>query len=278
MGSGIAQVAAHTGHKVTICDVSDELVSKTLKSIDNSLARVAKKTYKDDTQKAEQFRTSTMKNLSTSTNAEKAVQSADLVIEAITENMKVKKELFAKLDKAAPKNTIFASNTSSLSVTDMSLATQRPDRFGGLHFFNPVPVMKLVEVIRATDTSDITYQSLMDYCKAIDKEAITAKDTPGFVVNRLLVPYMMEAIRLVERGVASPRDVDKAMKLGAGYPMGPIELGDYVGLDVCKFVIDGWHEMDKKNPLFEASKLLNKLVSEGKLGIKTGEGFYKYKK
>ncbi|NXF95134.1 HCDH protein, partial [Eubucco bourcierii] len=175
------------------------------------------------------------------------------------------------------RRTIFASNTSSLQITQMANSTTRQDRFGGLHFFNPVPMMKLVEVIKTPMTSQKTFESLMDFSKAVGKSPVSCKDTPGFIVNRLLVPYMMEAVRLFERGDASKEDIDVAMKLGAGYPMGPFELLDYVGLDTSKYIIDGWHSLEPNNPLFAPSPLLNKLVEEKKLGKKTGEGFYKYK-
>ncbi|XP_048248932.1 hydroxyacyl-coenzyme A dehydrogenase, mitochondrial-like [Haliotis rufescens] len=176
------------------------------------------------------------------------------------------------------RHTIFTSNTSSIPITDIAASTQRRDRFGGLHYFNPVPMMKLLEVVRTSETNDETFNSLMEFGKAMGKVTVPCKDTAGFIVNRLLVPYMLEAVRLVERGDAAPRDIDVAMKLGAGYPMGPFELSDYVGLDTMKFILDGWHEREPDHPLFKPSALLNKLVGEGKLGMKTGEGFYKHKK
>ncbi|KAK3583600.1 hypothetical protein CHS0354_039422 [Potamilus streckersoni] len=268
MGAGIAQVAASTGHQVVIVDQTDDILSKSKATIEKSLQRVA----------GETFIAEVMGRLTIKTDAAAAVKNTDLVIEAIVENLEVKKKLFSSLDKAAPKHTIFTSNTSSIPIKDIAVATQRQDRFGGLHFFNPVPIMKLLEVIRIPATSDETFDKLLGFGKAMDKSTVNCKDTPGFIVNRLLVPYMMEAIRMVERGEASPQDVDTAMKLGAGYPMGPFELTDYVGLDTCKFIIDGWHKKYPDNPLFMPSPLLDKLVSEGKLGNKTGEGFYKQKK
>jgi 3-hydroxyacyl-CoA dehydrogenase len=177
----------------------------------------------------------------------------------------------------APAKTIFASNTSSLSIGAIAESTpQRLDRFGGLHFFNPVPVMKLLEVVRIPQTSDETFNAMLEWGKAMGKTTVSCKDTPGFIVNRLLVPNLMESIRMVERGDATPEDVDTSMKLGAGYPMGPFELADYVGLDTTKFIIDGWSKRFPNETLFKPSSLLNKLVSDGKLGRKTGEGFYKY--
>lgn len=228
-------------------------------------------------QAGEEFIQKVLQNLSVSTDAGSVVQGSDLVLEAIVENLKIKQDLFGRLDKLAPAHTIFASNTSSLPISDIASSTNRLDRFGGLHFFNPVPVMKLVEVIGTSATSQETFDSLLNFSKVLGKTPVSCKDTPGFIVNRLLVPYMLEAIRLHERGHGSKEDIDIAMKLGAGYPMGPFELADYVGLDTTKFIIDGWSAMDPDNPLFAQSESLNKLVAEGKYGKKTGEGFYKYK-
>ncbi|KAM4808754.1 hydroxyacyl-coenzyme A dehydrogenase, mitochondrial [Rhinophrynus dorsalis] len=277
MGSGIAQVVATTGHSVVLVDQSDEILKKSRKVIEDSLKRMTKKLFADKPEAGSQYVEKTLENVTTSTDPAAVVHSTDLVIEAIVENLDVKNELFKRLDKFAPEHTIFASNTSSLPITDIANSTTRQDRFGGLHFFNPVPMMKLVEVIKTPMTSQTTFESLMDFSKALGKTPVTCQDTPGFVVNRLLVPYLMESVRLHERGHASKEDIDVAMKLGAGYPMGPFELLDYVGLDTSKFIIDGWHKMDPDNPLFAPSELLNKLVAEGKLGKKTGEGFYKYR-
>ncbi|XP_033644027.1 hydroxyacyl-coenzyme A dehydrogenase, mitochondrial-like [Asterias rubens] len=278
MGVGIAQVAAQTGHQVTVVDQSEEILAHSKLSIERSLSRVAKKKFGEDLKAAESYSKSALSSISLSTDALAAVTKTDLVIEAIIENLQVKQELFSQLDKVAPQETIFASNTSSLPISDIAISTDRRDRFAGLHFFNPVPVMKLVEVVQISEQSDATFQSLMDFSKSLGKVPVVCKDTPGFIVNRLLVPYMMEAIRLVERGDASARDIDTAMKLGAGYPMGPFELADYVGLDVTKFIIDGWHEKFPNNPLFEPSPLLDQKVAQGKLGTKKGEGFYPYGK
>lgn len=278
MGSGIAQVAAQAGQQVTIVDQKQEFLDKSVKGITTSLNRVVKKKFADDPKAGEDFVKKTLGLIKTSVSAEEAVKETDLVIEAIVENIDIKQKLFASLDAAAPPNVIFASNTSSLSITEIASATKRQDRFGGLHFFNPVPMMKLLEVIRCNLTSDETNQKITDWGKSIGKTTIACKDTPGFVVNRLLVPTMMEAVRMMERGDASARDIDIGMKLGAGHPMGPFELADYVGLDVTKFIIDGWHKKFPDNPLFKPSPLLDKLISENKLGIKTGEGFYKYDK
>jgi len=220
----------------------------------------------------------TMGKISTSTDAVATSVNTDVVIEAIVENLGVKQKLFKALDEAAPSHTIFTSNTSSLPITEIAQATSRMDRFGGYHFFNPVPVMKLLEVVRIRETSDQTFDALLDLGKKLGKSTVKCKDTPGFIVNRLLVPYMAEAVRMLERGDASSRDIDLAMKLGAGYPMGPFELTDYVGLDTTKFILDGWHEKYPDEPLYNPSPLVNQLVAEGKLGVKSGEGFYKYDK
>uniref|UniRef100_A0A8C9SLD3 3-hydroxyacyl-CoA dehydrogenase n=1 Tax=Scleropages formosus TaxID=113540 RepID=A0A8C9SLD3_SCLFO len=251
MGAGITQVAAATGHTVVLVDTSEDILKKSATGIEGSLTRIAKKKFADKPEAGQEF--------------------------AIVENLKTKQELFSALDKVAPNHTIFASNTSSLPITDIASSTARLDRFGGLHFFNPVPMMKLVEVIKTSQTSQETFDTLVDFSRVLGKHPVLCKDTPGFIVNRLLVPYLMEALRLHERGHGSKEDIDVAMKLGAGYPMGPFELHDYVGLDTLKSIIDGWNKMEPENPLFAPSPLLNKLVAEGKLGKKTGEGFYKYK-
>ena len=277
MGSGIAQVGAQTGHKVTLVDVSEDVLQKSKARIEESIKRVAKKKFKEDPVKGETFIKETMSRLSTTTTADDALKTADLVVEGVTENLELKQKLFTNLDTLAPSHTIFASNTSSLSISDIASATpKRKDKFGGLHFFNPVPVMKLLEVVRIPETSDETFEAMSQWGNAMGKTTVAAKDTPGFIVNRLLVPNLMEAIRMMERGDATPPDIDTAMKLGAGHPMGPIELFDYIGLDTMKFIIDGWSKNYPEEPLFAPSPLLDKLVSEGKLGRKSGEGFYKY--
>uniref|UniRef100_A0A1B6CQZ2 3-hydroxyacyl-CoA dehydrogenase n=1 Tax=Clastoptera arizonana TaxID=38151 RepID=A0A1B6CQZ2_9HEMI len=272
------KVAAQTGHIVTLVDVNDAALKKASSSINNNMQRVAKKLYKDQPAEGDKFIKDAWSKLTFSLDLEGAVKSSDLVLEAIVEKLSAKHDLFSKIDLIAPQQTIFASNTSSIPITEIASVTKRKDRFIGLHFFNPVPVMKLLEVIRTKDTSDETYQKAIAWGKAIGKVAITCKDTPGFVVNRLLVPLLCEAVRMVERGDASAKDVDIAMKLGAGHPMGPIELADYVGHDTTKSIIEVFQSKYPGNPLFEQIKSLNDLVQEGKLGIKSGEGFYKYEK
>jgi len=276
MGAGIAQVAAQNDFNVTVVDAEDEYLQKCMVMIRKSLDRITKKKFPNEPKGSSRFIDDTLGKISTLREADIAVKNSDLVIEAITENLDAKKKLFTLLDKNAPEDCIFTSNTSSLSITDIASCTDRKDRFGGLHFFNPVPMMKLVEVIRTDDTSDKTYTSLFNFSRDLGKAPVACRDTPGFIVNRLLVPYMMEAIRFVERGHATAKDIDTAMKLGAGYPMGPFELADYVGLDTTKFIIDGWHKLEPENALFNPSETLNKLVADGKFGRKNGEGFYKY--
>jgi 3-hydroxyacyl-CoA dehydrogenase len=278
MGSGIAQVAAQTGHNVTLVEVNADLIKKAESGIAKSLSRVAKKLYKDDPQAAEKFIAESQSRIKGSTDIADAVKDSDLVVEAIVENLEVKHKLFKNLDAVAPPKTMFASNTSSLSIGEIASVTNRKDRFGGLHFFNPVPVMKLLEVVRIPETSDETYEAFMAWGKVVGKTCVTCKDTPGFIVNRLLVPYVAEAIRMMERGDASPRDIDTAMKLGAGYPMGPIELSDYVGHDTSYSILVGWQKKFPDNPLFVPNESVKKLIDEKKLGLKTGEGFYKYSK
>merc|ERR1711931_90147 len=205
----------------------------------------------------------------------RGVAEADLVIEAIPENMEYKHKLFSTIDEVAPEHCLFASNTSSFSITEIGSVVKRQDKFGGLHFFNPVPMMQLVEVIRTVHTSEATFNALYKFGEDLGKTCVSCTDTPGFIVNRLLVPYMMDAVRMIERGEGTPEDIDTAMKLGAGHPMGPFQLADYVGLDTTKFIMDGWSTRFPEETLFRKSELLNSLVAEGKLGMKTKEGFFK---
>jgi len=276
MGAGVAQVAAQAGNRVHLVDINETAVTAAQQRINESIKRVAKKKFKDDAEGAEKFISSSISQLTASTDSSAAAAQSDLVIEAIVENLSTKQKLFSALDKVAPAHTIFASNTSSLSIADIASTSTRLDRFAGLHFFNPVPVMKLLEVVRIPETSEETYDSIVAWGNAIGKVTVQCKDTPGFIVNRLLVPYMGEAVRMLERGDASARDIDTAMKLGAGYPMGPLELADYTGLDTNYYIMNGWAEEYPENPLFAKIPLLEKLFKEGKFGRKSGEGFYKY--
>lgn len=276
MGAGIAQISAQIGNDVTLLDVNPDLLKKAESSISNNLDIAARKLYKSDTRAAAEFFERTRSRIRGSTDPSQAVSDSDLVVETIVEKLEVKHNLFRILDLAAPSRTIFATNSSLLSIDDISSITTRKDRFGGLHFFDPVPDTKLLEVVKIPETSQETHQSLLDWGKTIGKTCITCKDSPGFVVNRLLVPYIAEAIRMIERGESTARDIDTAMKLGAGHPMGPIELADYLGHDTTLQYLETWLAKSPENPLFNPCETLRELVRAGKLGKKAGEGFYKY--
>ncbi|KAL7309734.1 hypothetical protein PS15m_010581 [Mucor circinelloides] len=280
MGSGIVQVAAQAKYNVTMIDTTDAALENGKNIISKSLKRVARKKFADDETKQKQFIDETLQYVTLSKDIEEAAAKSDLIVEAIVENIDVKQKLFAQLDKVAPKDTIFCSNTSSLPVTQIAEATSdaRKERFAGLHFFNPVPAMKLVEIVRTDKVSDEVYTDLAEFTKKVGKTSVACKDTPGFIVNRLLVPYMMEAMRVIDRNEASIADVDTAMKLGAGMPMGPLELADFVGLDTMKFIVDGWEKAGSLDTPLKESEILNKLVKEGNLGRKSGKGFYDYSK
>ncbi|MEO6222794.1 MAG: 3-hydroxybutyryl-CoA dehydrogenase [Vicinamibacterales bacterium] len=269
MGGGIAQVSAAAGFQTIVREVNQAALDKGLARIGKFLdAGVDKGKMTPDQRKA------ILGNLSGTTDFA-AMSECDLIIEAIVENVDVKTEAFTALEKVVGPHTIFASNTSSLCIMELAAKTGRPDKFGGLHFFNPVPLMKLVEVIRALTTSDETYQVLFDFAVAIGKEPITAPDKPGFIVNRLLVPYLLDAIRCYERGLGTREDIDNGMKLGCGYPMGPLTLLDFVGLDTTYYIANIMFE-EYKDPMFAAPPLLKRMVLAGKHGRKSGEGFYKY--
>jgi len=270
MGSGIAQVSGQTNHKVTLID-RQEVLPGAQKMIAASVNRVAKRAFKEDQEAGRAFIEDTIGNIKLVADPGQALSTADLVIEAVTENLKLKQDLFKRCDDECPEKTILATNTSTLRVTDIMKDIKRQDRTGGLHFFNPVPVMKLLEIIKTDHTSPETFDAMTAWGRAIGKHTVACRDTIGFIVNRLLGPYIQEAIAMVERGDATFEDVDVAMKLGAGYPMGPFQLLDYTGLDLHKFINE-----NPDHPFRKQSELINKLVDEGKLGVKTGEGFYKY--
>jgi 3-hydroxybutyryl-CoA dehydrogenase len=271
MGSGIAQVCAAAGYKTIVREV-DEV------SLNKGLVRVTK--FLDDgvaKGKVEAAaRDQTLGNLSGTTTFD-ALKDCDLIIEAIVESLLDKKETYASLEKIVKPETIFLSNTSSLCITELAAATARPDRFGGLHFFNPVPLMKLVEVIRALTTSDETYRAVFAFAQSLGKEPITAPDRPGFIVNRLLVPYLLDAIRAYENGLGTLEDIDNGMKLGCGYPMGPFTLLDFVGLDTTYYIANIMFE-EFREPAYAPPPLLKRMVLAGRLGRKSGRGFYKYNK
>ncbi len=269
MGAGIAQVSAAAGFKTIVREVNQGL-------LDKGLGRIRK--FLDDgvtkgKVTAEQ-RDGTLGHLSGVTDFG-AMRECDLVIEAIIENIDDKAAAYSALESVIGPEALLASNTSSLCITELAARTKRPDRFGGLHFFNPVPLMKLVEVVRGLSTSDTTYQALMEFSRSIGKDPVTAPDKPGFIVNRLLVPYLLDAIRCYERGLGTIEDIDKSMKLGCGYPMGPLTLLDFVGLDTTYYIANIMFD-EYKDPMFAAPPLLKRMVLAGKVGRKAGEGFYKY--
>ncbi|MCC7013251.1 MAG: 3-hydroxybutyryl-CoA dehydrogenase [Planctomycetes bacterium] len=278
MGHGIVQVAAQGGFQVVAVEAEQKFLDGGLARIDKSLAKLAEKSVKDGkaTAEAAQAKASETRARIVGSTDRKTLADCDLVIEAIVENLDVKKQLFKELGALCKPSTIFASNTSSFPITDMAQASGRPERFVGLHFFNPVQLMKLVEVVRTAKTEDDVFAQARAFGEACGKTAVSCKDTPGFVVNRLLVPYMAEAMKMLERGDASAQDIDTAMKLGCGYPMGPIELTDYVGLDTTLFIVEGWTKRYPNDPSFAVPTLLRDLVKQGKLGRKTGQGFYKW--
>jgi 3-hydroxybutyryl-CoA dehydrogenase len=269
MGSGIAQVCAASGYKTIVREVDDSF-------LDKGLGRIRK--FLDDGvtkgKVTSDARGATLANLSGTTTFD-ALKECDLIIEAIVENLEDKRRTYAALETIVGDRTIFVSNTSSLCITELAAATTRPDRFGGLHFFNPVPLMKLVEVIRALTTSEETYQTVFAFAQSLGKEPITAPDRPGFIVNRLLVPYLLDAIRAYENGLGTLEDIDKGMKLGCGYPMGPFTLLDFVGLDTTYYIANIMFE-EFREPQYAPPPLLKRMVLAGRLGKKSGEGFYKY--
>lgn len=278
MGSGIAQVAAQNNFNVTIVDNNKEALEKGRKSIIGSIQKMYKKTLQ--AQEIEQKTKDVFNNIKLTTDLETSCKNVDLFIEAIVENIEVKQEVFKRLMASSDnEKAIFCSNTSSLSISEIAKLSNRKDKFAGLHFFSPVPQMKLVEVIRTNETSQEVYDMLFEFVKKIGKVPVACKDTPGFIVNRLLLPYMQEAIQMLERGDAKIEDIDQAMKLGAGYPMGPFQLMDMVGLDVVKFILDGWRSNPQfsKNPI-PKNETLEKMVKSNTLGRKSGKGFYDYTK
>src|SRR2546423_10328203 len=271
MGSGIAQVCAAAGYKTVVREVDDILLN-------NGIGRIRK--FLDDGvgkgKVTAAARDTTLGNLSGTMTVE-ALKECDLIIEAIVENLDQKRQTYVSLDSLLPDRTVFVSNTSSLCITELAAATKRPDRFGGLHFFNPVPIMKLVEVIRALTTSDATYQALFAFAQSLGKEPITAPDRPGFIVNRLLVPYLLDAIRAYENGLGTLEDIDSGMKLGCGYPMGPFTLLDFVGLDTTYYIANIMFE-EFREPAYAPTPLLKRMVLAGYHGRKSGRGFYDYSK
>ena len=270
MGNGIAHVFAQNGYKVNLIDISTEALDKAFKTIEKNLDRMLSK-EKITTETKEK----TLSNLHKITNLKEGVSDADLVVEAATENMDVKLSIFKQMDQFAPANCILSTNTSSISITKIAAVTKRADKVIGMHFMNPVPVMKLVEVIKGYSTSNKTLQTIMELSKIIGKVPVEVNDFPGFVANKILMPMINEAIITLHEGVAGVEEIDTVMKLGMAHPMGPLQLADFIGLDVClailKVLQDGFG-----NPKYAPCPLLVNMVTAGKLGVKSGEGFYNW--
>src|SRR5258708_10040918 len=269
MGSGIAQVCAASGYKTVVREVEQSFLTKGLERIDTFLAGGVAKGKLTAGEKDR-----TLGNLSGTTNLED-LKDCDLIVEAIIENVEEKAKAYAILDGVLREHAIMCSNTSSLCITELAAGTTRPDRFAGLHFFNPVPLMKLVEVVRGLTPSDQPYRTVFPFAQSLGKEPITAPDKPGFIVNRLLVPYLLDAIRAHENGLGTVEDIDKGMKLGTGYPMGPFTLLDFVGLDTTYYIANIMFE-EYREPAYAPPPLLKRMVLAGRLGKKSGQGFYKY--
>src|SRR6478672_11244692 len=268
MGSGIAQVSAVAGYDVAVLEQEQKFLDKGFAGIEKSLAKFAEKGKLKEP--AEQIR-ARLKGVTTP----QALADCDIIVEAIIENVEQKKKMFSGLDAIVKKDAIFASNTSSISITEVAAATKRPDKFVGLHFFNPVPLMKLVEVVRTIATSSAAFDAAYDFGKSLGKVPVRTSDKTGFIVNRLLVPYLLDAIRAYEEGVGSIPDIDNAMKLGCGYPMGPFTLLDFVGLDTTYYITQVMFD-EFRERRFAAPPLLKRLVMAGWYGRKTGKGFYDY--
>jgi 3-hydroxybutyryl-CoA dehydrogenase len=273
MGSGIAQVAAMAGFEATVLEVEQKFLDKGFAGIEKSLSKFAERPPEKGGITAQQ-KDQTLARLKGTTRRED-LADCDIVIEAIIENVPTKKEMYAALDGMVKKDAIFASNTSSISITELMTPTKRPERFIGLHFFNPVPLMKLVEVVRTIATAPEIYDAAYEFAKKLGKVPVRANDSTGFIVNRLLVPYLLDAIRAYEEGAGSIEDIDQAMKLGCGYPMGPFTLLDFVGLDTTYYITHVMYD-EFKERRFASPPLLKRLVMAGWYGRKTGKGFYDY--
>jgi 3-hydroxybutyryl-CoA dehydrogenase len=270
MGAGITQLCAQSGYQVVVSEINDELLKKGLAFIEKTLARSVDKGKLSHEDK--DAITSRIKG----TTSTKDFADCDLMIEAAIENLDLKKKIFAELDGICPPQTILATNTSCLSIIDMAVVTKRPEKVLGLHFFNPAPIMKLLEIVKTIATSDGVVETSRKFGESLGKTNVIAQDAPGFIVNRLWLPFLLHCIKLYEDGVASREDIDNAIQLGLGYPMGPLTLADMVGIDVVKFVSDALYEQ-LKDPRYIVPTLVDKMVTAGWLGRKTGKGFYDYK-
>ena len=270
MGNGIAHVFAQSGYSVRLIDLSEAALEKALATISKNLDRMVAKEKISETDK-----TNTLNNIETFTDMSSAVKGLDLVVEAATENMDIKLKIFSQLDELCDEHTILGSNTSSISITKIASATQRADKVIGMHFMNPVPVMKLVEVIRGYATSDEVTNTIMEVSKSLNKVPVEVNDYPGFVANRILMPMINEAIITLHEGVAGVEEIDTVMMLGMAHPMGPLHLADFIGLDVCLSILEVMHD-GFGNPKYAPCPLLVNMVTAGKLGVKSGEGFYDY--
>jgi 3-hydroxybutyryl-CoA dehydrogenase len=270
MGNGIAHVFAQSGYSVRLIDLSEKALEKALATISKNLDRMVVKEKISEADK-----TNTLNNIETFTDMSFAVKGLDLVVEAATENMDIKLKIFSKLDELCDKHTILGSNTSSISITKIASATERADKVIGMHFMNPVPVMKLVEVIRGYATSDEVTNTIMEVSKSLNKVPVEVNDYPGFVANRILMPMINEAIITLHEGVAGVEEIDTVMMLGMAHPMGPLHLADFIGLDVCLSILEVMH-YGFGNPKYAPCPLLVNMVTAGKLGVKSGEGFYDY--
>lgn len=270
MGNGIAHVFAMNGFRVQLVDINQDALDRAIATITKNLDRMVRKERITAEGKA-----ATLQNIKTNTNLSDAAKSADLVVEAVSENINLKLKLFKQLDEVAPAHTILASNTSSISITKIAAVTQRPSQVIGMHFMNPVPVMKLVEVIRGYSTTDAVTNTIMDLSKKLKKVPVEVNDYPGFVANRILMPMINEAIYTLFEGVAGVEEIDTVMKLGMAHPMGPLRLADFIGLDVCLAILEVLHQ-GFGNPKYAPCPLLVNMVTAGKIGQKAGEGFYKY--
>ncbi|MDA8650837.1 MAG: 3-hydroxyacyl-CoA dehydrogenase NAD-binding domain-containing protein [Flavobacteriaceae bacterium] len=272
MGNGIAHTFAQNDYRVQLIDVSEKALAGALATISKNLDRMVAKEVISEQDKAQ-----TLANITTYTDLEEGVEYASLVVEAATERLDLKLQIFKDLDTFCPEDTILATNTSSISITKIASATSRPDRVIGMHFMNPVPLMKLVEIISGYDTSEKTLETIIKMSQKLHKIPVAVNDYPGFVANRILIPMINEAIETLHTGVAGVSEIDAIMKLGMGHPMGPLQLADFIGLDVCLSILHVMHD-GFKQPKFAPCPLLINMVEAGKLGVKSGEGFYDYSK